>query len=155
MQARSLEKCLIADSAIERLAQHAERLARLQRIVEAVIPFALARSCRVANYKRGVVVIHAENSAVAAKLRQLAVTLRTALLTSGSDITEVVLKVQPRTATSTARPAPQPKALSARAEQALTTLARTIPAESPLGVSLRRLLNQDELHEGRDALEKK
>ena len=58
-----------------RLAAHAEHLQKLQQSFEKAVPAMLARSCRVANFKLGVVIIHAENGAAAAKLRQIAPSL--------------------------------------------------------------------------------
>lgn len=137
-----------------RLASHAERLARLQQIIEAVVPSALARSCRIANYKLGLVVIHADNGAVAAKLRQIAPTLCSALLTSGSEVTEIRVKVQPRTELSPAASPHVSKKLSKHAKQALTALVKTIPEGSPLANALTGLVGKTSSKDD-DALEEK
>ena len=140
MQARSLDDCLNADAALARLTEHAGHLLKLQRIIDATIPTALRRSCRVANYRLGVVFIHADNGAVAAKLRQLAPSLCDELRTSGREITEIRVKVQPRD-TDPAPPIGQAiPQLGLKTKRGLTQLAMSLPGDSPLKASLERLL---------------
>lgn len=95
MQARTLDDCLNADEAMARLAAHAGRLLKLQRLFETAVPVALAQACRVANIKLGVVFIHAENGAVATKLRQISPSLCEGFRSSGVEVTEIQIKVQP------------------------------------------------------------
>ena len=95
MQARTLDDFLNADEAMARLAAHAGRLLKLQRLFEEMVPAALARTCRVANFKSGVIFIHAENGAVAAKLRQITPSLSDGFQIRGVQVTEIRIKVQP------------------------------------------------------------
>ncbi len=142
MQARTLDEYLNADETMARLAAHAGRLLKLQRIIETTIPTALARACRIANYKLGVVIIHADNGAVATKLRQMAPSVGDALRSSGSEVTEIRIKVQPLD------PIPPPPSgqsrsiLSENTKQALTTLATGLPEGSSLKDALLRLVNR-------------
>jgi len=140
MQARSLDDCLNADAALARLTAHAWHLLKLQRIIDTTIPTALKRACRIANYRLGIVFIHADNGAVAAKLRQLAPSLCDELRSSGGEITEIRIKVQPR---EVADPVVQGKSvpqLGSRTKQGLTNLSLSLPGDSPLKASLERLL---------------
>lgn len=77
-----------------RIAAHADRLLRLQRIYERVAPENLARLSRVANYKTGKVVISALNGAVAAKLNQIAPSLAVGFSRQGTEVTQVEVRVQ-------------------------------------------------------------
>ena len=140
MQARSLEDCLNADAALARLTEHAAHLLKLQRIIDATIPTALKRACRVANYRLGVVFIHTDNGAVAAKLRQLAPSLCDELRSSGREITEIRVKVQPRECPPPRINTESVPALGLRSKQGLTDLANGLPEDSPLRASLERLL---------------
>lgn len=142
MQARTLNDCLNADDTMARLAAHAGRLLKLQRIIETTIPTALAQSCRVANYKLGVVVIHADNGAVATKLRQIAPTLRDGLRSSGSEITEIRIKVQPRDAPPSPSPHTSVAGLSDQTKRGLTALSAELPEGSSLKDALERLVSR-------------
>jgi hypothetical protein len=142
MQARTVNECLNADEAMARLAAHAGRLLKLQRIIETTIPTALALSCRVANYKLGVVIIHADNGAVATKLRQIAPRLSDELRSSGSEITEIQIKVQPRDVAPTPSPGISNAGLSDQAKQGLTALSTKLPEGSSLKGALERLINR-------------
>lgn len=142
MQARTLDDCLNADAAMARLAAHAGRLLKLQQIIEATVPSALAKFCRVANYKLGVVVIHADNAAVAAKLRQMAPSLGDELRSSGTEVTEIRIKVQPREAAPKPSPSIYLAGLSTQAKRGLTKLSAELPEGSTLKAALERLVNR-------------
>ena len=66
MAARSLDAYLNSAGGLARLSAHAGRLVKLQRVFEEIAPSFLAASSRVANFKLGKVVIHADSGAVAA-----------------------------------------------------------------------------------------
>ncbi len=140
MQARSLNDCLNADAALARLTDHAWHLLKLQRIIDATLPTALARASRIANYRLGIVFIHADNAAIAAKLRQLAPSLGDALRSSGGEITEIRVKVQAREGQETVEKRQVVAQLGSRTKQGLTSLSHTLPEDSPLRLSLERLL---------------
>lgn len=142
MQARTLDDYLNADETMARLAAHAGRLLKLQRIIETTIPTALAQSCRIANYKLGVVIIHADNGAVATKLRQMAPSLGAVLRSSGSEVTEIRIKVQPLDLIPPPPPSRSVAVLSAQAKQGLTALSAELPEGSSLKEALLRLINR-------------
>lgn len=139
MQARSLEDCLKAEGGLARLSDHASRLLNYQRILEAAVPRAQIRGARVANFKLGKLVLHADNAAVAAKLRQIVPTLVDVFRREAAEVTGIEIKVQPRPV-KRAPPKEDRAALGERAKQGLTSLAETLPADSPLGEALRRLV---------------
>jgi len=141
MQARTLDDCLNADAAMARLAAHAGRLLKLQQIIEATVPTALANLCRVANYKMGVVVIHADNGAVAAKLRQMAPSIGEQLRASGTEVTEIRIKVQPRDDLPPPSQSISIAILSDQAKQGLTKLSAELP-EGSLKAALERLVKR-------------
>lgn len=95
MRARTLDEHLKANEAMARVAAHAGHLQGLQRLFEKAVPATLMRTCRVANFKMGVLVIHAANGAAAAKLRQIAPSLSEMLRSKGEQVTEIRIKVQP------------------------------------------------------------
>lgn len=136
---RSLEDCLMGDQGFARLSSQAARLLKLQRLLESSTP--LARYARVVNLKVGRVIIHAANGAVATKLRQIAPTLVGIFRREAPELTGIDIKAQARTTPS--RPAPAVRAgIGERQKQGLTSLARGLPAESPLREALDRLVRR-------------
>jgi hypothetical protein len=142
MQARSLEDCLKADGGLARLSGHAARLLRLQRLFESAVPQPLARGARVANLKLEKVVIHADSSAVAAKLRQIVPTLVEVFRKEVGEVTGIQVSVQPRTGSSPSSPTVSHDFLGDYAKQGLTSLADRLPEESPLRQALQHLLKR-------------
>ena len=65
------EHYLDSDASTSRIMAHARLLQKLSRRFEAIAPSGLRHAARVANYKSGKIVIHADNGAVATKNRQM------------------------------------------------------------------------------------
>jgi len=139
MQARTLDDFLNADEAMARLAAHAGRLLKLQRLFEEKAPAALARTCRIANFKSGVIFIHAENGAVAAKLRQILPSLNEELRAGGVDVTEIRIKVQPLDIAVQHKSPAQAAVLGDAGRASIVRLADSLP-EGPLRESLGRFI---------------
>lgn len=140
MPARSLQEHLATADDTARYAAHAQRLLRLQRLLETALPPPLRSHTRVANLRKGKLIIHAANSAVAAKLRQFGPRFTELFLKNGAQINEIDVKVQAKT-TSPVRvkrtPVDPP---GEERKQALTQLANTLPEGSVLKDSLYGLL---------------
>jgi len=143
MQARTLDDCLNADETMARLAAHAGRLLKLQRLFQAAVPAALAQTCRVANYRLGVVFVHAENGAVAAKLRQISPSLCKVFCSGGEQVTEIQVKVQPLNAAAHNRSRPKAAVLEEPSRESIGRLLGSLP-EGPLRDALGRLLKYAE-----------
>ena len=134
----SIADFLDADTNLARLSAHAGRLLKLQRIYERAAPAALALHGRVANMKLGKVVIHAANSAVAAKIRQLTPRLTESFRQAGVDVNEIQVKVQPGAAPAAVKKHSPPADIGLATKQGLTSLAESLPAGSPLKAALER-----------------
>ena len=133
-----LEHYLDNDAAAGKVMAHARLLLKLARRFEAIAPAGLARVAHVANYKSGKIVIHADNGAVATKIRQMSQRLCDELSKRGAECTGIEVKVQPRqipfqSTTST------PKPLSAKACGVLRSTTEKLP-KGPLREALDRLL---------------
>jgi hypothetical protein len=139
-RARSLEDYLSADASLARLSAHARRLLQFQRLFEAVTP--LARQSRIANVRLGKIVIHANNSTVATKLRQLEPRLVAVFRNEVTEVTGLDIRLQPRSAS----PGPirkEPVAgIGVRQKHALTSLADGLPEGSSLKEALKRLVSR-------------
>lgn len=134
------EQYLDSDAAGARLMAHARLLLKLSRRFEALAPVGLRHAAYVANYKSGTVVIHTDNGAVAAKLRQLSQRLCDELSKGGTECSLMLVKVQPRqlpfrSISSTQKP------LSTKAIGSLQATTAELP-DGPLKGALVRLLER-------------
>lgn len=140
MPARSLQEHLSTAEGTARFAAHAQRLLRLQRLLESVLPPALRNHARVANLRQGKLIIHAANSAVAAKLRQFGPRFADAFLKDGAQFTEIDVRVQAK-APLAPRVIQKPIELpGSKRKQALTQFTNDLPEGSALKEPLRKLL---------------
>ncbi len=145
-QARSLDTYLDSADTLARLSAHADRLIKLQRVFQEIAPDFLAESSRVANFKLGKVIIHADSGAVAARLAQMLPTLIDGFSQRGAEVTQIQVKVQPNYAApqhghfAVGRPCVRPVAEKIKA--GLSELAGALPGESPLKAALDRLVKK-------------
>ncbi len=142
MAARSLDAYLNSAGGLARLSAHAGRLVKLQRVYEEVAPSYLAASSRVANFKLGKVVIHADSGAVAAKLRQMLPSLVDEFLSKGAEITEIQVKVQPSHIAPQHKKAGAAATVGPSAKSDLSRLAEELPADSPLKEAVERFVRR-------------
>ncbi len=122
---------------LRELTHRARQLAAAQRAYCKATPPTLARASRVIGFERHTLTVGADNSAVAAKLRQLAPHLLDQLHGDGMEVTGILVKVQ----------VSQPAAPRARAPLAIQENGRRHIAEaagkmkdSPLQSALQRLI---------------
>jgi hypothetical protein len=127
MQAKRLGDYLDRGDGTSRLVPQAALLLAIRQHVAEALPDNLRRSCSIANYKQGVVVVIAGNNAVAAKLRHFEPRIIEALGKRGLKATGMRVEVQG--ARSFAPQVPEKKALflPASAGEALGRLARRLP----------------------------
>ena len=135
---KSLENYLEATDGAGKVLAHARLLIKLANLYQKIAPAHLSQVSTLANYKSGIIVIHATNGAVAAKLRQLAPSLSDGFSKRGIECNGVQVKVQApeintQSMTSTQKP------LSIKTEQGLCELRDQLP-QSPLRSALEKLL---------------
>jgi len=131
-----LNSYLDASPELHRLADKAEHLRALQRHYEQLAPPALARASHVVYLERNILLLAADNGAVAAKLRQLAPELTRLFKDKGHEVTGIQVRVQvtlPPTKRNTL-----PTSLSDTGRKNLNDLAGKLP-DSPLKSALQRL----------------
>jgi hypothetical protein len=132
-----ISRYLKASPDLAAVTQHAERLIALQHLFETIAPPLLARSCRVANFKQGKLVLLAANNLLAAKLRQVVPSLTDEFCNKGWQVTAIHVAVQQSgDELQSARPV-EPLAPAARAR--LAELASQVN-DSRLRASLEHLL---------------
>ncbi len=134
----SLENYLEAADGAGKVLAHARLLIKLTHLYQEIAPAHLGQASSLANFKSGIIVIHAVSGAVAAKLRQLAPTLADGFSKRGIECNGVQVKVQAhkidmQSSTSTQKP------LSLKASREIEGLRDSLPS-SPLKTALENLL---------------
>ncbi|MDR2625410.1 MAG: DUF721 domain-containing protein [Zoogloeaceae bacterium] len=129
------------------LLARARMLARLSEIFAAAVPAGLATQARVVNHRRGGVILHATNGAVASKLRQLAPRLAEKFVQNGVECNQIEVKVQPTRLEPTLPLPGTLKPLSRVSAESIAERIRALPPASPLAEALERLLKRAEIRE--------
>jgi hypothetical protein len=136
MRPHHLGAYLADPEGIPALMPQAQRLLELRRVFSELLPDALARSCSIANYKQGKIVVFAENSAIAAKVKLLRPQLIDRLSKCGVEVTGMDIGVQPPEKTVFYRE--KSAKLSATASAALDKLSGQVTDEK-MKSCLRRM----------------
>ena len=127
---------------MSRLSSHASRLVQLQAVFAAHLPASLARGARVANLKSGKLIIHADNGAVAAKLRQMATRLVDLVHFEAAEVTGIEIRVQGREGNPSRARQEGSARIGDSAKRALTSLKDVLPEGSRLSLALGRLVER-------------
>ena len=134
------EKLLERSDQTAQILAHARLLMRLERRFAAAVPPGLAEHARVVNYRSGVIVIHAENGAVAAKIRQMSQRLCADLSTGSLACSALEVRVKPPQPLP-AGPGATVKPLSGATLATLRETAEHLP-QGPLREALDRLMER-------------
>jgi len=121
------------------LAQKARLLAALERLYREATPPALAGASRVIGFERHILVVGADNSAIAAKLRQLAPRILQKAQEINAEVTGILVKVQ--VGQPPTRRGRNAHILSKTGRLELAGLAATL-TDSPLKDALLRLIKR-------------
>ncbi|MCL2829224.1 MAG: DUF721 domain-containing protein [Betaproteobacteria bacterium] len=139
-----LENFLQGGSGAGKLLAHAQLLVRLAKIYTGATPAYLGSTSRVVNFRGGIVVIHADNGATAAKLRQMAPRLTEAFVSEGIQCNGLRIETQAPTPGmlkgSTGPSVPAARMLSRKACAEITACMDSLP-DSSLRNALQRLLD--------------
>ena len=136
----TLEDFLESADGAGKVLAHARLLLRLTHLYAEIAPAHLRQASTIANYKSGIIVIHATSGAVAAKLRQLAPSLADGFSKRGVECNGLQVKVQAHKSETQSRTSTQ-KPLSTQTSQELTQLRNALP-EGSLRDALETLLER-------------
>lgn len=127
MAAQKIGFWLTAPGQLQELAAKAHRLSELQRVFLDSAPPQLARAGRVKNFRAGTLFLSADNSTVAAKLRQLVPRLLANIRKTEPEVTGIHISVQVKSSTN--RPASTTKkaVLSPETIEEFCRLAARVP----------------------------
>lgn len=136
---RPLDACIQSAPTLSQILAHAKLIGRAQQVLASVAPAALVAASRVANIRKGELIIHADSGAVAVKLRQIGARLCRELLFQGIDCTVVNVAVQDGRPPADL-PAAAVRPLPEGGRASLTALAEGLPKNDPLRQRLTNLL---------------
>lgn len=142
MPARKIGDLLLQSGELRALSRRAQHLAELQRTVLEVIPRPLVGMIRIRSVRSGTLFVAADNSAAAAKLRQLAPRLLEHAQKCDVQVTGIRIEVQVASQQSGPGEASQKRALDSRAVAQFERLARGL-TDSPLKHAVTRLLRRN------------
>lgn len=92
---QQLPQAFIAKSeSLAALADRAGLLIEMRQIFREVAPAGISHACQVANFRNGTVIIAVQNSAAAAKIKQIAPRLMSRYLSRGWQVNAIQVQVQ-------------------------------------------------------------
>ena len=121
------------------LVRQAQRLTALDELYRSATPATLAKTSRVIGLEQQILIIGADNGAIAAKLRHLIPNILNQIQKGSAEITGIRVKVQVNSAP--AQPHAVPHAMSEKGRQSLTDFAASLD-NSPLKSALQRLIRR-------------
>jgi len=134
-----LKAFLASNPELRQLSSKVKQLSVLQRHYEHIVPPSLRNSSRVLQLRQQVLIVAADNGAVAAKLRQMASEFISLFQARGCEVTGIQIRVQVSTPLLPLPPLPhKSRKLGKTARDALSELDRNL-SDSPLKTALRRL----------------
>lgn len=140
MPAHKIDFYLNSSNSLRRLTDEARRIAALQQVFRNIAPPELTQACCVKQLRAGTLFLLAENSAVAAKLKQLAPRLLTSYQKQGVEITSIRVQVQVKEAPSQLATGRVLKRLSIESIENLERLAAGLE-DSPLKQALTNMVS--------------
>jgi hypothetical protein len=143
MKTSPLNKFFGRSDVLARLQEHASRLIRLQRKLDAALPASSAGAAQVANFQDGELIIHVASPTMATRLRLSMGSLKTSLQVAGEPVNSIKIKVR----ASPFRGNHQEKEAQVRpigrgGRAALQELADGLAADDPLARALRRMVER-------------
>lgn len=137
MAAKAIGDWLMARGEADTVVSRAKRLLALERLYANCVPEALARASTVANLRDGILLLRADNGAVASKLRHLVPTLLEQIRKINQEVTQIQVAVQVGSEPPPLAVARKPT-LSPEGVHQIEALTETLP-ESSLKAALARL----------------
>jgi hypothetical protein len=138
MTARKLDFYLNSAEPLRNLARAARHLDELQQTLATNAPPELTQGCRVKQLRDGILILLADNAAVATQLKQLSPRLLASYQKLGGQITSIRIEVQVRNASPPSPGTSEKRALSIETIENISKLADQLEA-SPLKDALTRL----------------
>ena len=139
MAAHRIGELLAGSGQLKTLSREAQRLAELERLIFEAAPRALSEATRVGNLRAGTLVLLADNTAVAAKLRQLLPRLLVCVRKRDPEVSGIRVEVQPAGRQKRGAGAAKKQRLSTDTIKNFENLAERLH-DSPLKTAVARLV---------------
>ncbi|MFH1494065.1 MAG: DUF721 domain-containing protein [Pseudomonadota bacterium] len=146
MSVRKLQSYFTSTTGLAALAERIARLTELQRLWEKLAPPPLAQMCKVSGLQDRILVLYANNGAIAAKVRQLAPTVLEKFQKRGLEVTAILVRVQAGFRLPEERP-PKTLRLGSAGATRLGQLADQLEA-SPLKQAIEAMLERHAIENG-------
>jgi hypothetical protein len=139
MPAHKLDFYLNSSEPLRNLTRAARQLSELQQILAKNAPPALTQSCCIKQLRDGILVLSADNAAVATQFKQLIPRLLAGYQKQGREVTSIRIEVQVANPALRSSSGPERKGLSIESIKNIQKLADGLEA-SPLKNALNRLV---------------
>src|SRR5262249_19886648 len=141
MAAHKIGEFLTVSGGLKELSREAHRLAEVEQLLFEAVPRALAKAARLKSFRAGILVLSADNAAVAAKLRQLVPWLSVHVRKRNLEVSETRVEVHPA---PPERAPPKGSGKRPRATAAITNFQSLAAGlrDSPLKDALTRLVQR-------------
>jgi hypothetical protein len=147
LDSQTIGSLLLSLRDLQAILVRVKRLASLQQAYSGAVPRELARRSRVAYEREGTVVVSADTSAIAAKLRQLAPRIVMEIVKSAPEVTGLRVELQVME-TGPSTPGPRPE-IGSKGLASLGQLRDSLP-ESPLRQAIERMVAHRIALDGKD-----
>jgi len=137
---QQLKSLINGNHELHPLLAKAHELNALQHHFASVAPPYIAQSCQVLGLHLGTLIVAAANTTVAAKLRQLGPEMAVLLQGRGCEISGIRVKVQ--VSYNRYTPETSPRKLGESAKNALNDFCQSLPDDSGLRLTLKKLASQ-------------
>jgi hypothetical protein len=141
MAAHKIGELLTVSGELKALSREARRLAEVEQLLFEAAPRALAEAARVKSFRAGTLVLSADNTAVAAKLRQLAPRLLVHVRKREPEVSGIRVEVQPASPEDGLPKHSAKRSLAATAITNFESLAAGL-RDSPLKGAVTRLVQR-------------
>ena len=137
MTAHKLSAIVAQSGEFKALSRRVQRLAEIERLLFETVPLALSKAARLNGIRAGVLLVSTDNSAAAAKLRQLAPRLLMHVTEREPKVTGIRVDVQPLAGPAAAVRS-EKQAMGPEVVAQISRLAASLP-ESSLKTALARM----------------
>ncbi len=143
MATSPLNRFIGRSDVLARLQDHAARLQRLQRKLDAALPAVSRGAAQVANFQDGELILHVVSPVMATRLKLGLETLKHALQVAGEPVQSIKVKVRASPFRGNGREEEvSVRPIGAGGRAALQTLAEDLKPDDPLARALKRMIDR-------------
>ena len=143
MATSPLNRFIGKSDVLARLQDHAARLLRLQRKLDAALPAVMRGAAQVANLQEGELIVHVSSPVMATRLKLSLSTLKSSLQAAGEPVESIKIKVRASPFQGNGRQEEvEVRHIGAGGKAALQHLADELRPDDPLARALKRMVER-------------